>query len=280
MRMLPRGRYALLASGIAREGRFVATLAADLGACRFDCDLGDDLAREACLTGYYEPPVTRIVRAQLSGGGVFVDAGANWGYFTLVGAHAVGPRGKVIALEPDPRQFAALQANVALNGFTTVLPVRAAAAGARGRLMLAGYQEAAGNRGVSRLDGGTDAGPRFEVDALAIDEATSAYASVDLVKIDVEGAEDLVLAGMQAGLAARRYRAIVLELHPGLLRARGIDPASIPDRIRGYGYRLSTIDLSPAAYRRAAREGASVESLLKSAGDWRGSDWPHILCVC
>lgn len=279
VRLLPRGRYALLASRAARRGRFVATLAPDLGSTRFHCDLADDIAREACMTGYYELPVSRVFQSRVHAGGVVVDAGANWGYFTLLAAHAAGAAGRVIALEPDPRVFAALEANLSLNPSAAVTALRQAASDAPGRTTLTGYHEGESNRGLSRLDAAQSHGPRFEVETTTIDAITASYPSVDLVKIDVEGAEDLVLAGMRKGLEERRYRAIVLELHPGLLKGRGVDPASVLGALGAHGYRGATIDLSSAAYRRAAR-GAAIESFLGPEAAWRETEWPHQLWVC
>ena len=70
--------------------------------------MADETSREVCLTGLYEPPVTRVVQHHIPSGGTVVDLGANWGYFSLLAAAAVGPGGTVLALEPDPRQFEAL----------------------------------------------------------------------------------------------------------------------------------------------------------------------------
>jgi FkbM family methyltransferase len=283
LRRVPRGRYGLLASVAPSRGRFTARLADDLGGARFDCDLADALSREVCFTGLYEPPVTRVFQRHVPGGGTVVDAGANWGYFSLIAAALCGPQGRVVALEPDARQFEALSRNVALNGFAHVTAVRAAAAASAGSLTLIGYEDAAANRGVSRVTAPRDdesAAGRFQVPAVTIDATTSRYAAVDLVKIDVEGAEDLVLQGMQDGLAARRYRAVLLELHPGLLQARGVDPASCVRVLIENGYRGWTIDASPAAYRRAIDPAAAVEPLLRPLDDWRRSAWPHLLWLC
>ena len=115
VRRLPRGRYQVVASLRSSAAPFVSTLGRDLGAARFLCDLSDLISREVCLTGCYEPPVTRLLQRRLNRGGSMVDVGANWGYFSLLAAAAVGREGRVISLEPDPRQFAALACQRALE---------------------------------------------------------------------------------------------------------------------------------------------------------------------
>src|SRR5262249_26777278 len=136
LRLTPRGRYTLLGTIAPSRGRFIGRLAGDVGGARFDCDLHDLLAREACFTGLYEPPVTRVFQHYARKGGSVADVGANWGYFTLVAASAVGSTGSVLAFEPDPRQFAALSHNVALNAFQCVTAEQAAVSNAGGRVKL------------------------------------------------------------------------------------------------------------------------------------------------
>ena len=301
LRGLPRGRYRVMDAVAPSQGRYIAELASDVGGARFACDMSDQISREVCMTGLYEPPMTRVMQHHLRPGGTAVDLGANWGYFTLLAAAAVGPGGAVLALEPDPRHFNALSKNVALNGFGHVSPLQMAASAAEGRVSLVGYDEAETNRGVSRIagigDGGSgigdqgsgigDRGSRigsgerhFDVPATSLDILTANRSQVDVVKIDVEGAEDLVLDGMREGLAARRYRAILLELHPQLLRAKGVDPAALVARLRERGYRGWTIDPSTEAYRRAIDPGAGVDSLLLPLGRWAETPWPHLLWLC
>ena len=117
VRRLPRGRYQIVSSLRSSASPFVSTLGRELGAARFTCDLSDLISREVCLTGCYEPPVTRLLQRRLGRGGTMVDVGANWGYFTLLAAAVSDQEGRVISLEPDPRHFDALEANVRLNGF-------------------------------------------------------------------------------------------------------------------------------------------------------------------
>lgn len=286
LRRLPRGRYSVLTAVAPSRGRFTSNLARDAGGASFACDLGDQISREVCLTGLYEPPVTRVVQQHLRPGGIVVDVGANWGYFSLLAAPTVGDTGSVFALEPDPRQFEALSRNISGNGFHQVTALPAAASASEGRLSLVGYDEGQANRGVSRVadlsnpSTAASAERRFDVRATSVDLLTSAFPRVDVVKIDVEGAEDEVLEGMRDGLAARRYRALVLELHPDLLRARGIDPAACVTRMRDHGYQGWTIDLGPDAYRRALNPAVDVGSLLQPLERWRDTPWPHLLWLC
>jgi FkbM family methyltransferase len=274
---MPRGRYAVVSRWGPRQGRFVTRLSRDLGGAIFDCDLADAIAREVCLTGYYEPPVTRVMQRLATAGGTIVDAGANWGYFSLLAAAAVGDRGTVIALEPDPRHFARLTRNIEMNRFANLRTLQAAAASRDGLVTLQGYADDADNRGVSRIADRESVAQRFDVACTTIDRVTASCVRVDAVKIDVEGAELDVLGGMREGLASGRYASIVLELHPALLRERGIDPAGCAQALLGHGYRGWSIDLAPQAYRAATAPHMPVEALLRPFDDWRESPWPHLL---
>jgi FkbM family methyltransferase len=277
VRSAPRGKYAIVSRWSPRSGRFVARLAGDLGGARFECDLGDVIAREVCLTGYYEPPVTRLAQRLMKRGGIVVDAGANWGYFSLLAAPAVGGEGKVIALEPDPRQFARLARNLEMNQFANVTALQIAAASRDGMVGLLGYADDAANRGVSRIADTAGAAHRFEVPCTTIDRLTDSCARVDMVKIDVEGAEGDALAGMRDGLAAARYASIVLELHPAVLRERGVDPAECLATLQAHGYTGWSIELGPKAYRSATDPDTPVPHLLRPIDEWKTSAWPHLL---
>jgi len=305
----------------------------EYGGALFWCDLSDAIARDACLIGAYEPPVTQIFTRLLRPGATVVDLGANWGYFTLMAAQLAGPGGRVLALEPDPRMFDLLERNVRLNGLTTVDAFPLAAGADRATRTLAGYAEGTGNRGTSRIvdearDSGlgargsgkwrfseaTGASPscslplsktgfrapspeprvppleprvpspeprRFTVDTVPVDTLLDqkALGSVDLIKIDVEGFEDAVLEGMAAGLAGRRYRHLLIELHPALLAERGVPADRCCARLRAAGYSGWAVDHSPSAIRRAARcRRLPLAALITPAGTVEPTDpWPHML---
>jgi FkbM family methyltransferase len=282
VRRLPAGRFrAFDRLSRAALPPFEDRLAADVGGWRYGCDLRNVIAREACLTGRTAPAETAAVLAALPRGGTFVDVGANWGYFTLVAAHAVGPNGRVLALEPDPRMAAELRGNVARNGIAHVTVLEAAASEGAGEAVLAGYAEADRNRGVSSLVA-VPAGdaPSFAVRTARLDALMDEHgiARADLVKIDVEGAEELVLRGMARGLAEGRYGRVLMELHP----TQHPDPArlgtTIHETMSAAGYTGGWLETGPAAEREALYgRAAPVAALRPVRGGEPLGPWPHQL---
>jgi FkbM family methyltransferase len=277
VRALPAGRYrasALLSR--SRRPPFRARMPAASGGASFHCDLRDEIAREVFFTGSYGPAETALLRAVLRPGATCVDVGANWGYFTLLAAHLVGPGGRVVALEPDPRVAARLRANVQANALGHVAVRQLAASDGDGTARLSGYDEDGSNWGLSSL--ASTVGPRsFDVDTRPLDDVLddTAAGDVDLVKIDVEGAELHVLRGMRRGLAAGRYRAVLLELHPTILDTAALREAT--RTLTDAGFTAWRLDHHPAAVRRAAyARDVDVSELLQPPADDDADPWPHL----
>lgn len=285
---LPAGRYrALGAIGRRLKTPFWMRLPALAGGHLYRCDLRDAIAREVCFTGRYEPQETALLRSMLAPGMTFVDVGANWGYFTLLAAHLVGSRGRVLAVEADPRMFQTLSANVARNSLLHVGIVHVAIAASEGYVTLSGFDEASGEWGLSRVVGSPGgATGTFTVPSAALDDILDERAidQVDVLKMDIEGAEEYALVGMAAGLERHRYRRIVFEVHPGILAERGRNAWDVLRVLSDAGYRGWWIDHSPEATRRAAyAKFPAVGRYLRpltlqgTAASWRGDAWPHVL---
>ena len=277
IRRAPAGRYRMAhALGRFAADPFLMRVPPALGGYTFYCDIRDSVAREVCFTGRYEPQETQIAARILRAGMMVVDVGANWGYFSLAAAHWVGHAGRVISFEPEPRLFAILQANVARNALGQVSLRRLAVAAAAGRVTLDPFDEHAGNWGVSQI-GGTGT---FACEAVPLDDQLDAEraATVDLLKIDVEGSEDDVLKGMARGLASHRYRYILLECHPDSLQMRGSSVRACVDLLLAAGYRAWAIDHTPDVHRRAAAGPLPMTELLQPVDSATAfSAWPHFL---
>jgi FkbM family methyltransferase len=281
IRTLPFGRYQL-ANALAKfaQGPFVARLPRDLGGASFVCDLQDTIAREVCFTGRYEPQETQLALGLLKPGMVVVDVGANWGYFSLITAHLVGTSGRVLALEPHPRLSSMLAENVATNRLSQVHALAIAAGAASGTRAFVGFDERDGNWGVSRAARDKE-GADFESATRAVDDLLDEHGIgiVDLVKIDIEGAEADAIAGMARGLSQHRYHYVILECHPAELAAQGKTIEHCLTPFSRAGYRGWHIDHSPAMHRRAAAGSVPLSELLApiDAARLAADPWPHLL---
>lgn len=172
---------------------------------RRDTGLSVELASE----GTHEPILTGILQRLVAEGATVVDVGANLGYFALLAARAAGQSGKVIALEPSPTSFELLLANVQLNNATNV-SVRPEAAGDQaGNAELFLFRQANWNSLVDLDETSVDS---VVVQVLALDDLLADEQNVDVVRMDVEGYEGRVLAGMRRILRVKRPF-LVAEIH-------------------------------------------------------------------
>ncbi|MGA9771244.1 MAG: FkbM family methyltransferase [Blastocatellia bacterium] len=280
---LPVARYrAMSALSSHFKYPFLMQLSAQLGGYWFKCDLRDSIAREICFNSRYEPQETSLIESILRPGMTFADVGANWGYFTLIAAHLVGKAGRIISLEPDPRLFQTLQDNVSRNDLSQVTALQLAAADKPGTLALNGYDENGGNWGVSSLIAdAVESAAIFPATARPLDALLDEQGidRVDLLKMDIEGAEEMALRGMSEGLAKHRYRRILLEAHPALLRAQKRTTKDVLDLLIAAGYQGWIIDHSSQAIRRAAYARAldPADYLKRMDSTDCFDEWPHFL---
>ncbi len=195
-------------------------------------DLDESPAMRQRVDGRYERAKIAAIRRLLKPGMTFVDAGSNKGDFALIAAHEMGDRGRVIAFEPEPGNCHWIRASIALNAYESVMLFDLALSDAAGRTPLC----------LGKWSGWHSIVPRkkptasIEVETRTLDSvlAETGDPHVDLLKIDVEGAELLVLRGAERTLADPRLFAVFLELHPD----QGVDPADVRDLLAGHGFSL------------------------------------------
>ena len=162
-------------------------------------------ADKAMRLGTYEPAIQQCITIHLAPGDVFIDIGANIGFFTLIAARRVGPRGRVYSFEPVAENAASIVRSGRLNGFSTI-EVFGEAVGARterSELMLAHH---IGGAMLASAGKPPDLCGSVNVDVVSLDDAidTRKLRSPALIKIDVEGAELEVLQGMRRTLQSVR----------------------------------------------------------------------------
>lgn len=193
--------------------------------------------------GAYSRNDVEIMGRILKPGDVFIDAGANIGWHTVIGAKLVGPTGRVLAFEPEPRNAALLRKNVAHNGLSNVDVIEEALTSKPGKLKL---HLSEGNWGDHIL------APEQELSRSSVDvtcttvDAVLASRGIDpkrvsLVKFDIQGSEVDALEGMRETLARHRMP-IILEYSPKHLRALGRSFFDVFSFIDLNGYQPSMID--------------------------------------
>lgn len=169
--------------------------------------------------GRLEPGTLSLVLSLLPEGGLFVDVGASIGTLTLPAARNVGPCGNVVALEPAPRIAALLRRSIALNDLTAVVALHECAAGEAERTAELAMSALTTHNSFWPPD---DTVEVISVPVRPLDTLLAPDRRVDVVKIDVEGAELQVWRGMQRILAQNPNIAVVLEFGPEHLRRTGV----------------------------------------------------------
>lgn len=276
-RSLPYGRYRLMNWMVRRwpAPPFVAGLGRGNG-LRFECDVRISASREAYFIGKYEPQETCVVRSILRPGDVFVDVGANCGYYTLTAAGLVGPSGRVVAFEAHPGIYETLMRSIGLNHLPYVTALNVAVADGPGTLSMSGDAEATA-LGMARVVVGDGPEARIQIRAAALDDLLddAGVDRVDLLKMDIEGAEALAIRGMSAGLRRGRYRRILLELHPRQIGELGEKVEAIYRTLAEAGYVAYSLHQDRrAGYKRDLR-GADLLQPFDPGAEL--GDWPHQL---
>jgi FkbM family methyltransferase len=204
---------------------------ADLGVCR------------PILMNRYESAGTAFISNHLRAGDRFVDIGANVGFYALLAARLVGPTGDVIAFEAHPDLTERAGRSATENGFTHCAIHNVALGAAPGTALLV-YAPGSSNWGGAYLsfDGAVPPGHTGRPVAVAPLARFLEGKPPTLLKIDVEGAEHLVLSGAIDLIRATRP-VILSELHVGQLqRVSGVSPATYIELLAGAGYRCHLLD--------------------------------------
>jgi FkbM family methyltransferase len=193
---------------------------------------GDLISGSIACTGVYDSTLSRRVVTLARAGGLFVDVGANLGYFSLLWA-AGHPDNRCVALEASAANVGLLRRNVERNGFAPRIQVFPVAAGeSRGTVCFDPGPSGQTGWGGIAAQGATDG---VLVEMVRVDEIIGDE-QVALLKIDIEGADAWALKGCDRLLKERAVRELWFEQNKPRSRALGIPERAALDYLHTLDY--------------------------------------------
>jgi FkbM family methyltransferase len=207
-------------------------------------DFRDQIQRLTYFAIYDEDEIA-FLRRTLREGDVFLDVGANVGYYSLVASQLVGP-GMVHAFEPIPENRGVLRETVERNGIGNIVICPMAVGNSRGTIGLYVGAEDLGNSGWASIVPAQRRRSVVFVNTVTLDAyiAAQGIQRVRLVKIDVEGSEPGVIAGMARLIDGDAAPDILCEVNPWLLGQQGLDSTSITKPLAAAGYEIYRLGAS------------------------------------
>lgn len=185
----------------------------------------------------FSPGEVRLLERTLKPGMIFVDVGANIGYFTLIAAKLVGFTGKVYAFEPDEDNFNLLYQNIKLNNFSQVVAIKRGVSDRNGQAKL--YRDP--NNPCRHSLAPNETAQVIEIATVTLDEFFADQPRFDMIKIDVEGAEPAVFAGMKKLIAANPKLILLTEFYPAAIRRFGASPEKYLVDLQTMGFSLNRL---------------------------------------
>ncbi len=208
----------------------------------------DHVMGSALLRGYYEPLSTKLFLESISPGMRVVDCGANIGIYTCLASGAVGKEGKVYSFEPEPQNFACLTETIRLNQLANVQPECLALSDRNGEASLFLSEMNMGDHRIGEID---EKRRSVRISTRTLDSYWGGnIPEIDVLKIDVQGAEGLVFKGMTETIAKSPKLKIFMEFWPYALRRCGTNPQDLLDTLLVWGFSFQLIDQDGGRLRR------------------------------
>src|ERR1700734_2000759 len=186
----------------------------------------------------WEPELTQLFWNSCRPDTVFVDVGANVGYFTLLAGSKIhaGGGGRVIAVEPNPECCALIERSRVINWSMCDITLHKVAVGAeKGEVWLASPADRAANAHVSTTGADDEGGQKFRVPLESLDALVPENLAVDIMKIDVEGHELSVFQGAHRVIESSPNIKIIMEWSQQQMSEAGVSPAAMQQELRDLG---------------------------------------------
>jgi FkbM family methyltransferase len=226
---------------VERWGPRLATTALETrlpNGCRVSCDLNEFVQRQVYFMGVFEPVESYLFARLLRRGMTVIDAGANIGQYSLLASTAVGRSGSVHSFEPVPAICASLRRHVSLNRLSNVSVNQQALWHEESTVKLGLPPDDSYNAGSWTIGTSESQTAFVSAEAIRLDTYVSIHnlSRIDLIKMDIQGAEPFALEGARKLLADWRPT-LMMEVHRPSLVALGSSPEALWALLSQFGYR-------------------------------------------
>jgi FkbM family methyltransferase len=200
------------------------------------------VSRELAMMGIREELFTRTLQGMVREGDCVLGVGANIGYYALMAARLVGPRGKVYAIEPVPRNIKLLEDSIRLNSYDNIETFNMAMGqnDSVAMLYLSDHPNWSSFYRPRKVTGYID------IKIISIDSFLKDKRLPDVIRMDVEGYEYEILIGMSDLLKSGRPLRLLIEFHPDIMGEQRAE--FFLTKLRENGFRLKKVILEPNIY--------------------------------
>jgi FkbM family methyltransferase len=231
-----------------------------------------DIASHLIASGSWEPQYMAVFQRCLRPGQTVFDIGANHGVYALLAASQVGPAGRVVGFEPNPKLARLATQTLLVNGFGATSVVHQLAVGDVAGAARLSFDQGWSGGGHIEVDGQSGGTELVDCRIAVIDELFPDPAfRVDVIKMDVEGFEGRALRGMRALLARSEQVKVMLEFAPEMLARAGVSAAETIGLLVGLGFRFWSIQpdgsLAQTTAEHLSAETAGIRNILVSRQD-------------
>lgn len=197
------------------------------------------IGRALYQNGVWEPPVTEAIEKLTRPGMIAIDVGADIGYYTLQMSRLVGPQGRVVAFEPIPDARRRLEHNIALNGCKNIEVSEYALGNQEGTV----YLEDPFKKSRLNLTKSSGEEGDIKVSIKRMDDLAEQMnlPSVDIVKMDIEGAEHEALLGMES-ILKKHHPILIVEVHNRFLPLFGTTAKDLLNWLKSLNYQITPVD--------------------------------------
>jgi len=217
-----------------------------------------------------------LFKKSVKSGMTVVDIGANIGLYTVLASQLVGPKGKVIAFEPEPSNLKLLKKHVNAKALNNVIVVPKALSNSVGTIKLFKDGLNLGNHSISSKNLLVECG-YVSVDSTTLDKyfnSTSKRKRVDIIKSDAQGAEGAIFSGGEKLLQDSKAM-IIMEFWPDAIEATGGNPQKLLTTLKSKGYKIKLID----KLRKSLRLVDPGELIKSCKNRQDNSDYANLLLV-